>query len=255
MFMKSIREFDDNFHVKTFYTDKNDIYDDRYTNIFSFLGVSDSPIRVVRALQTHSANVYVADVSGGNIEHTDETYTFTREGGYDSIVTKEPGILLMIRTADCTPVYMYDKKSGAIAMVHSGWRGTIGHIAVNTVNVMKRLYGAKTENIQVAIGPCICKNCYEVGSDLYEMFRERFDKDIIDAVFEKRYDRNEDNKYSLDVKGTVILDLIRNAYIPRENITDTCICTYESPDLASYRRCGRMDPDAQMMSGIMRILV
>ena len=247
--MRNIKEFDERYAVKTFYTDRLDRYEEGCGDIVSFLGARNPMI--FRADQTHSANVCVLSDNGPKIEYTDETYTLSHKDGYDSIVTDLSDTLLIIRTADCTPIYMYDKTSDTIAMVHSGWRGTAGSIAVRTVEVMSRCFSACPGDIAVAIGPCICKECYEVGQDVYDLYSDKFDEDIVKAVFEVR----PDGKFNLDVKKTVILDLIKNAGILPENIIDTGICTYESSELASYRRDGSMDKTAQMQSGIIRFHV
>ena len=70
-----------------------------------------------------------------------------------------------VKTADCTPILLFHTKTGAVAALHAGWRGTVAGIAANGV---KRLAGSAedAENVIAAIGPCIGPCCYEVGPEV-----------------------------------------------------------------------------------------
>lgn len=87
----------------------------------------------------------------------------------DALVTAERGIGLGILTADCVPVLFADKKERIIGAAHAGWRGALGGILESVIDEMKNM-GAKAENIQAAIGPCIGPNSYEVKDDFREPF-------------------------------------------------------------------------------------
>jgi len=82
----------------------------------------------------------------------------------DGMVTAQPGIALCILTADCAPVLLADKKQKIIGACHAGWRGAVSGILEATVEAMVKL-GAKVENIQAALGPCIGPRSYEVSDD------------------------------------------------------------------------------------------
>lgn len=82
----------------------------------------------------------------------------------DGFVTKEKGVTLAVRTADCVPLLFYDENASVVGAVHAGWRGTASKIQCNCVEAMCRL-GATPKNIKVAIGACIHKCCYKVGDD------------------------------------------------------------------------------------------
>ena len=151
--------------------------------------------------------------------------------GNDGMVTNELGILLGTVEADCVPIYLLDPVNKAIGMVHSGWRGTANLIGNNAVVAMSEQYGSRPEDILVAIGPCICKNCYEVGEELIDSFKINYSPEEIDRFFTKR----SGDKYSLDLKEAIRCSLVRIG-IKENNIHDTGICTYESEDLCSWRR-------------------
>lgn len=82
--------------------------------------------------------------------------------GCDAIMTDVPGVLLASFYADCVPLYFYDSESGAIALAHAGWRGTVGKIAEETARAMQSAYGTDPANVRAAIGPSIDACCYEV---------------------------------------------------------------------------------------------
>lgn len=97
----------------------------------------------------------------------------------DALVTDRPGLTLGILTADCAPVLFADRKAGVIAAAHAGWKGAICGVTDATIAAMEKR-GARRENINAAIGPCIARASYEVD----EAFRTRFaDHDPANARF------------------------------------------------------------------------
>lgn len=151
--------------------------------------------------------------------------------GNDGMITNEHGLLLCTVEADCVPIYILDPVKEAIGMVHSGWRGTATLIGNNAINAMKQQYNSSPEDIIVVIGPCICKDCYEVGEELIASFKQAFESEEISKIFFKR----NDEKYSLDLREAIRISLCKTG-VKNENIHDLGICTYESEDLCSWRR-------------------
>jgi len=88
----------------------------------------------------------------------------------DGLITNEPGVALMVFTADCVPILLHDPVKGAIGAVHAGWRGTADEIAKVAVQKMNAAFNCNPSDIHVAIGPCISKCCYEVGKDVAYSF-------------------------------------------------------------------------------------
>lgn len=91
--------------------------------------------------------------------------------GVDAVITLLPNVPIMAYAADCVPILMYAHDIGAVAAVHSGWRGTDKKIARKTVGKLIEL-GAAPENIIAAIGPAIGRCCYEVSDDVALRFPE-----------------------------------------------------------------------------------
>jgi YfiH family protein len=80
----------------------------------------------------------------------------------DALVTSVPRMPLVVRVADCGPVYFYDPIQQAIAVAHSGRKGTEGNIVQATIHCMEETYGTEPENLIVQLGPCIRPPHYEV---------------------------------------------------------------------------------------------
>ena len=90
----------------------------------------------------------------------------------DGLATNEQGIPLYTGYADCVPLFFYDPVEKAAALAHSGWRGTVGRIGAKMVQFLENEYGSKKENIIAAIGPSICRSCYEVSEDVADEFKK-----------------------------------------------------------------------------------
>jgi polyphenol oxidase len=91
----------------------------------------------------------------------------------DAMTSKAKNLLLAIQTADCLPVLIADTRSGAMAAIHAGWRGTAGRITERTVADLMR-QGVNTKDCLVAIGPTACGECYEVGEEVIERYKKEF---------------------------------------------------------------------------------
>ncbi|AKU91041.1 peptidoglycan editing factor PgeF [Vulgatibacter incomptus] len=87
----------------------------------------------------------------------------------DAILAAAPGLAVAIRTADCVPILLADPRTGRVAAVHAGWRGTEAGIAAEAVRALAELGSAPSELI-AAIGPAIGPCCYEVSSELADRF-------------------------------------------------------------------------------------
>ena len=89
----------------------------------------------------------------------------------DGMITAEPGIVLGITFADCAPVWIIDRQRKAMALVHSGKRGTEGGIVSKAIQLLQTKFASQPRDIMVAIGPCIRPPCYEI--DFAKTIREQ----------------------------------------------------------------------------------
>jgi polyphenol oxidase len=146
-------------------------------------------------------------------------------GQSDAMITKETGLGLAISSADCVPIFIYDKENKIVAGVHSGWRGTQKQILKKTLSKLKTEFYSKPENIFAYIGPAISQKKYEVGKEVADQF-------------DQKYSRYIDSKLCLDVTG-VNLDVLSEFGIPKNQIEVSPLCSYSEKDLLhSFRRDG-----------------
>ena len=82
----------------------------------------------------------------------------------DILVSDDPDVAIAVRAADCVPILMADRATGAVAAVHAGWRGALTGVLAATVKAMTNL-GAEANRIVAGIGPCIAQRSYEVGPE------------------------------------------------------------------------------------------
>ena len=78
----------------------------------------------------------------------------------DALVTNQPGIALLLLTADCNPIILFDPNNRVLALAHAGWQSTDVHLAEKVVWHMQQQYGSKPADIRVYIGPAIKKESY-----------------------------------------------------------------------------------------------
>lgn len=110
----------------------------------------------------------------------------------DALITNEPGVALVVFTADCTPILLHDPVTGAVGAVHAGWRGTASGIVAKAVEAMAAEYGCNPADIHAAIGPNISQCCFEtdkevpdamiaaLGDDAKEFIEQRGEKYFVD---------------------------------------------------------------------------
>jgi len=136
------------------------------------VSVGDAPATVARNREAATATIgfSAADLVIVKQVHSSRVITLTGHPGLmsvteaDGLVTRVPGLLLGILTADCAPVLLADPQLRIIGAFHAGWKGALDGIAQNTVEAMVAL-GADPARIVAAIGPTISLANYEVGPD------------------------------------------------------------------------------------------
>jgi YfiH family protein len=156
----------------------------------------------------------------------------------DAMITSLPRLFLIIKTADCLPVLLVDKKKRIIAAVHCGWKGTLLRLLENVVSAMKTRFGSAPADILAALGPSIGGGCYEVGEDVRNPFRENGFPDSLFLPVAARpckylFDLREANRLQLHSQG-----------VGDKNIFSIGICSHCDRRFPSYRRdradAGRM---------------
>ncbi len=204
--------------------DNRDDVIENYRIICSELNVDIN--KVVLSHQTHTNNVRIItedDIGKGIFKERDYD-------NVDGLITNVKGIVLVTQYADCTPLLFCDPVKKVVATSHAGWRGTAQEIGRITVEKMCSHFGSSPENIIAAIGPSICKGCYEVDSPVYEPISQLKYLDT-DKIFTNK----GGGKYMLDLWETNRQILINAGLLP-ENIDVTDLCTNCNPNIFHSHR-------------------
>jgi YfiH family protein len=89
-----------------------------------------------------------------------------RDTEADAAITRGPGTVCAVMTADCLPVLLSDRAGKSVGIAHAGWRGLAGGVLENVVQAM----GVPPQDLIAYIGPGIGARRYEVGEDVYKAF-------------------------------------------------------------------------------------
>ncbi len=144
----------------------------------------------------------------------------------DGLLTDCKDLPLMLFYADCTPVLLVDTQSSAVAVLHAGWRGSVGRIAQKGVKAMHDWYGTRPEAIVAGIGPSIGPCCYEVDEKVREQARG----------FEGCFAPHGTGHYMLDLWELNRRQLVEAGVKPENiNVAEICTCCHNE-EYFSYRR-------------------
>ena len=183
-------------------------------------------INIVEPVQTHSNNVRVVNVN--------TTYINT-----DGLVNYGSKKILTLLTADCLPIFIYDKIKRNISLIHAGWRGLSTGIFFNAMDILFRA-NHNIKDFKFVIGPSIKKCCYEVDIKVFSKFDEKF------------YELKNDGKAMLDLQSVLLNQILSYGFFIRNVLIDSeCTkCSYKK--FFSYRRekekSGRMLSIFNLMS-------
>ncbi len=185
--------------------------------------------------QTHSCNVALADGFTRIFPDTDAVVTFERD------------FPIGVKTADCVPILVYAPDKYGIAAIHAGWKGTLGGIVDNVMDILLE-NGVDPSQLKVAFGPSISKKVYEVSESLAESFVEAGFGNYVS------HPNGDNEKPHIDLQGVNMERFIRRG-VRSENIKIHSGCSYSSrredgsPMYASHRRSG--GAPARMLTSIM----
>lgn len=178
------------------------------------------PEAVHFASQVHGRDVLRVE-RGAHVEQT-------RVSEADALVTNSAGIACAVRTADCVPILLADRRSGAVAAVHAGWRGVVAGVTRAAVHSLRELAGPACELI-AAIGPHISLSAFEVSHDVAaELEAASLASRVVDRSRKKPH---------VDLRRILHAEL---ADAGVAEVDDVHGCTVSEPDsFFSYRRDGK----------------
>jgi len=181
--------------------------------------------RLPPGLPSPQATVAAEQVHGASLAAVWSRSSIAAVPGCDALLTNVPGIALVVRSADCLPIFFADAARGVVGLAHAGWRGLSAWLPSRVIAALQQLYHSRPEDLQVAIGPAIRACCYEVGPE----FRARFG-----AYVQERRGRR-----TCDLIG-VAADQLRRCGVSPARIVDLQQCTVcEAQRWCSLRREGQ----------------
>jgi hypothetical protein len=137
---------------------------------------------------------------------------------------------LTVRAADCVPVLLADRATGAVSAIHAGWRGTAAGAVLAAVQALSEKFGTEPGNIIAAAGPSIGPCCYTVGEELIQKFASHPDSP-------RWFNRAGGLRLNL---WQATRDQLQHAGVAPRNIHVCELCTFEHAGaFPSYRRDGK----------------
>jgi polyphenol oxidase len=181
-------------------------------------------MRVAALRQIHSARVLTPQsaLQSGQLDC----------GEGDALTTAEPNLLLSVRTADCVPLLLVSAQHQVVAAVHAGWRGVVGGVIPATLEWLEEQFAVSPQAVQVAIGPCIREDAFEVGYEVASQFASLFpERNDLQAAANGAATRTHINL------GLACLRQLQQSGVPVAQVFDCGLCTFRQASLChSYRR-------------------
>jgi purine-nucleoside/S-methyl-5'-thioadenosine phosphorylase / adenosine deaminase len=199
-----------------------------WADVASALGVDAAHLQ--RAHQVHGASVVVRRAGDpprgdGPLPHA------------DIIVSDDPAIVLSIQAADCVPLLIADRRTGAIAAAHAGWRGMVARVPEVAVQALSREFGSRAADLVAAIGPSISAPRYEVGDEVRDRFK---DAGCPPPQVARWFVPAERPGHWYFDGWASARDQLEASGVPADRIHLAGLCTASHPDLlCSYRRDGK----------------
>jgi YfiH family protein len=190
--------------------------------------ISSDASRLVVPAQAHTAEVAVVTLDDAGRGAVDAGSALPHT---DALVTCDAYLPLLVQSADCALLLLYDPERRALGVVHAGWRGALAGIAARSVAVLRDRFGCRPSSIRAGIGPAIGPCCYEVGPDLVARIEHEAPAGLTHLT-------RRDGRTVLDLPG-LIVDQLSAAGVPQDRIETARLCTRCRADLFfSYRREG-----------------
>ncbi len=205
-------------HLATlnFSTARGDTAENVRENFRRFTEAAGLPARVAVLAQVHGSDVLTLDRAA--IERLPSPASGDLPAG-DGLVTRERGVTLCVRVADCLPILLEDSEAGVVCALHAGWRGSVAGIAARGVMAMTRL-GASCASIRAAIGPGIHECCFEVGGEVREAIASSCGEEMARRVTAER-----EGKLFADLPALNRALLLRAGVLPEHiDICAACTC-------------------------------
>ena len=145
----------------------------------------------------------------------------------DGLITENKNIALGILTADCAPIFIFDKKKSIVCCLHSGWKGALNNIVSKGIKKIKRKK-IKSQNIIVIVGPCLGFSNFEVD----KKFKLKFIKK--NRSYQKFFKSKNRNKDIFDLRNLINFQISKEGI---DNVFNIRKDTYKNSHIFfSHRR-------------------
>ena len=218
-----------------FFSRKNGVSKGYYESLNCGLGSDDKKENVSKNLELVAKKITCNKESliTLNQQHTNQVIHFDSNKSVknkltgDAIVSEVKNIGIGILTADCAPIFFYDRKKKIIGCAHAGWKGVLKGVIKNTVKKFNEL-NSNNNDLIAAVGPCINKKNYEVKADFFEKFISQ------DKNNENFFNKISSEKYFFDLRGFINKEL---SNLNIKNIDNIEMDTFSEKEFFySYRR-------------------
>ncbi|MDR7556757.1 MAG: peptidoglycan editing factor PgeF [Armatimonadota bacterium] len=188
-------------------------------------------------------HVEVAQVHGRDVVVATATDRGRTVGRADGVACEDPAVVLAVHCADCVPVLLWDRRRGAAAAVHAGWRGLAAGVVAAAVATMRAAFGTAPGDLVAAIGPAIGPCCYEVDAPVRQQFASW-------PWHETVFVRRRPGHWALDLWEATRQQL-HGADVPADAVVTARLCTAHHPALFfSHRRDGRTGHMAALIAPV-----
>ena len=198
---------------------------ENYRRFCSAVGVETE--RVVLSKQVHETTVRLCTAADAG-----KGLFFDRDYTADALITNEPDLPLVVFSADCGIILLYDPVHEAAGAIHAGWRGCAAGIVEKTVRAMQENFSSDPGQLLAAVGPCIGQCCFETDADVPDAMRSALGAEA-EPFLERR-----GAKWHVDLAGLNRAWLLR-AGLDASHIDESGVCSACLPDLYwSHRKMG-----------------
>lgn len=166
--------------------------------------------------------VLVCQVHGAEVVVVEDRPQVSTPLAADALLTSRPGPVLGILTADCIPVFLWDKSKRVAGIVHAGWRGLKAGILVRVLEKFRNRFHSDPASLRIFLGPAIRECCYEVGEEFQSFFPSHYRVPVGSGKAQVLTERKP--KGHVDLIG-IALEQLMNEGISGQNILDSGICT------------------------------
>jgi len=236
--LKKIKWLTYGYSTKLFKTNSDDKVE-QVRDFARFLIGKEIPIYI--GDQVHKDNIQVIDdTTKSRRGHVTSLLNVTIFPETDALILKKRNAAIGILTADCLPILIVDIKNKVVALVHSGWKGTLLNIVGKCINRMIEKVGTKVEDLKVWIAPAIGVCCYEVGEEVLSQYKAQFE--FYDEIVKGK---------NLDLVKTARLQL-KVSGLKDNQIKSTDICTKCNSHIFYSHRAGNNNDGRNILLAVIK---